>query len=178
MKTRNPPHAVHEAHALPVPGSVPPARPTPRAGANPAIAPDVWLVAVSLAAGLGTARLTEAPGAAHVVGPITATVLAGHLAASVARRLRVSAGVVVVAGVVAVALATIWGQLLSATRDGIPTAGTWRTLVSRFDAAGTVIRSHPTPVPATPEVVMCIAIGAGLVAVFARAIWAATRVTG
>ena len=53
--------------------------------------------------------------------PITATVLAGHLAASVARRLRVSAPVVAAAGVVAVVLATVWGQLLSATRDGIPT---------------------------------------------------------
>ncbi len=177
MKTDNPPPAVQE-HAARVTGSMPPARHSSRGGANPALAPDVWLVAVSLAAGLGTARLTEAPGAAHVVGPITATVLAGHLAASVARRLRVSAGVVLVAGVVAVALATIWGQLLSATRDGIPTAGTWRTLVSRFEAAGTVIRSHPTPVPATPEVVMCIAIGAGLVAVFARAIWARQEALG
>ena len=139
---------------------------------KPAAGPDIWLLAVSLAAGLGTARLTQAPGAAHVVGPITATVLAGHLAASVARRLRVSALVVTVAGVVAVVLATIWGELLSATRYGIPTLGTWRTLVSEFDRAGTVIRSHPTPVPATPEVVLCIAMGAGLVAVFARAIWA------
>jgi transglutaminase-like putative cysteine protease len=137
----------------------------------PALAPDVWLLAVSLAAGLGTARLTQAPGASHVVGPIVATVLAGHLGSSVARRLRLSVPVVLGAGVVAVALATTWGQLLSATRDGIPTTSTWRALVSRFDAAGAVIRSHPTPVPATPEVVLCIATGAGLVAVFGRCIW-------
>ncbi len=133
---------------------------------------------MALAAGLGTARLTKAPGAAHVVGPITATVLAGHLAASVARRLRVSAPVVTVAGVVAVVLATIWGELLSATRYGIPTLGTWRTLVSEFDRAGSVIRSHPTPVPATPEVVLCIAMGAGLVAVFARSLWARQEAKG
>ncbi|HLN43449.1 MAG TPA: transglutaminaseTgpA domain-containing protein [Acidimicrobiales bacterium] len=144
----------------------------PRAQPTPAMAPDIWLLAVSLAAGLGTARLTQAPGAAHVVGPITAAVLAGHLAASVARRLRVSTPVVAGAGVVAVVLATVWGELFSATRYGIPTLQTWRTLVSEFGAAGTVIRSHPTPVPATPEVVLCIAMGAGLVAVFARAIWA------
>jgi len=136
------------------------------------MAPDIWLLAVALAAGLGTARLTQAPGAAHVVGPITAAVLAGHLAASVARRLRVSAPVVAGAGVVAVVLATVWGELFSATRYGIPTLRTWRTLVSEFGAAGTVIRSHPTPVPATPEVVLCIAMGAGLVAVFARTVWA------
>ena len=139
---------------------------------DPALAPDIWLLVVSLAAGLGTARLTMAPGASHVVGPIVATVVAGHLGASAARRLRVSLGVVVAGGVVAVMLATIWGQLLSATRYGIPTPGTWKTLVAKFDAAGAVIRSHPTPVPATPEVVLCIATGAGLVAVFSRSIWA------
>ncbi len=138
----------------------------------PAVAPDLWLLAVALAAGLGTARLTQAPGAAHVVGPIAATVVAGHLGASVARRLRLSIGVVVIGGVVAVVLATIWGQLLSATRDGIPTLETWRRLLSKFDTAGGVIRSHPTPVPATPEIVLCIATGAGLVAVLGRALWA------
>ncbi|HVA04381.1 MAG TPA: transglutaminaseTgpA domain-containing protein [Acidimicrobiales bacterium] len=138
----------------------------------PAIAPDFWLLAVSLAAGLGTARLTQAPSAAHVVGPIIATVVAGHIGASLARRLRVSGGGVVVAGVLSVALATVWGQLFSATSHGIPTATTWRVLASKFDAAGTVIRSHPTPVPATPGVVLCIATGAGLVAVMARSLWA------
>ncbi len=54
--------------------------------------PTVSLLAVSLAAGLGTARLTEAPGAAHVVGPIVVTVLAGYLGATVATRLRVLGG--------------------------------------------------------------------------------------
>jgi hypothetical protein len=125
-----------------------------------------------MAAGLGTARLTDAPGAAHVVGPIIVTVLAGHLGATMARRLRFSVGVALAAGVAAVALATIWGQLLSATRHGLPTPTTWRTVVSKFEAAGTVIRSHPTPVPATAEVVLCIATGAGLVAVLTRCIWA------
>ena len=144
----------------------------------PAIAPDVWLLAVSLAAGLGTARLTQAPGALHVVGPIIATVVAGHVATSVARRLRVTAAVALAAGVVVVVLATIWGQLASATRYGIPTPGTWRTLVSKFEAAGTVIRSHPTPVPATPEVVLCIATGAGLVAVLTRSLWGRQEARG
>ncbi|HXQ91266.1 MAG TPA: transglutaminase domain-containing protein [Acidimicrobiales bacterium] len=145
--------------------AVPPTRGTP------AFAPDVLLLAVSLAAGLGTGRLTQAPGAAHVVGPIVATVVAGHLATSVTRRLGGSVGVAMMAGTVVVALTTVWGQLLSATRYGVPTPGTWRTLISRFEAAGTVIRSHPTPVPATTGVVLCIATGAGLVAVASRGIW-------
>jgi transglutaminase-like putative cysteine protease len=144
----------------------------------PAVAPDIVLLAVSLSAGLGTARLTQAPGAGHVVGPVIATVVAGHLAASAARRLRVSVGFAMVAGAVAVALTTIWGQLYSATRDGVPTLGTWRALLARFDTAGAVIRSHPTPVPATPEVVLCIATGAGLVAVLGRSLWARQEARG
>ncbi len=139
---------------------------------RPGLAPDFWLLVVSLSAGLGTARLTQSPGAAHVVWPITATVVAGHVGASLARRRRASMGVVMAAGVLGVVLATVWGQLLSATRDAVPTLGTWRALVSRFDAAGAVIRSHPTPVPATSGVVLCIATGAGLVAVASRCIWA------
>lgn len=173
MTARDPRQATAVAGAAPPPRRSSAVAPTTQVEpALPAVAPDFWLLAVSLAAGLGTARLTQAPGAAHVVGPITATVVAGHLGASVARRLRLSMGVVVVGGVVAVVLATIWGQLLSATRDGIPTLATWRTLLSKFDAAGSVIRSHPTPVPATPDVVLCIATGAGLVAVLSRSIWA------
>ena len=45
-------------------------------------------------------------------------------------------------------------------------------MLSKFDTAGGVIRSHPTPVPATPEIVLCIATGAGLVAVLSRSLWA------
>lgn len=141
-------------------------RPPTRLGA------DAWLLAVSVSAGLGTARLTQAPGAAHVIGPVLATVVAGHLATSLARRVRVSIPVTVVSGVVAVVLATVWGQLLASTRSGVPTSTTWRALVAQFDAAGAVIRAHPTPVPATSGVVLCIATGAGLVAVLGRSIWA------
>jgi hypothetical protein len=155
---------------------------SPRPGSGPrsrpALAPDLWLLGVSLAAGLGVARLTQAPGAAHVVGPITVTVVAGHLGTSIARRLRLSVTTALIAGAVAVVLATVWGELLSATRGGIPTLTTWRSLVSKLDTAGAVIRSHPTPVPATPEIVLCIAMGAGLVAVFSRALWARQEARG
>jgi len=156
------PRAVNERHG----------HPAVQEHRTPAFAPDILLLAVSLAAGLGTARLTLAPGAAHVVGPIVAAVVAGHLGASVARRLGASAPTAVAAGVATLALTVIWGQLPGATSHGLPTPSTWRALVSRFDAAGTVIRSHPTPVPATADVVLCIATGAGLVAVAARSLWA------
>jgi hypothetical protein len=130
------------------------------------------LLATSLAAGLGTARLTQAPAARHVVGPVLATVLVGHAATAAGRRLGLAVPAALATGVVAVAMATVWGQFLSATRSGFPTPTTWHVLLARFEAAGTVIRSHPTPVPATSGVVLCVATGAGLVAVLARAVWA------
>lgn len=147
-----------------------------RHGAPARWAPDLWLLASSLAAGIGAARLTQAPGAGRVVGPIVATVVVGHVATSGARRLRAWTGLALASGVVAVVLAAIWGELFSATRSGLPTVTTWHALVTRFDQAGTVIRSNPTPVPATPGVVLCIAVGAGLMAVAARTIWAAVEV--
>jgi len=136
------------------------------------MAPDVWLLAASLSAGLGLARLTGAPGAAHVVGPVVATVLAGHVAASAARRLRVPLAAVLAAGCAAVVLGAVWALLLSSTDHGVPTPTAWRALVHQVARAGAVIRSHPTPLPATTGVVLCIALGAGLVAVLGRVVWA------
>ena len=134
--------------------------------------PDVALLGASLAASLGAARLTQAPAAARVVGPIVAVSVVGYLAAALTRRVRAPLPVVLGAGVITVALATVWGELWSATRGGVPTATTWRALVDRLDAAGTVIRSNPTPVPASSGVVLCLALGAGLVAVLGATLWA------
>ena len=139
---------------------------------RPRLAADAALLAVSLAAGVGAARLTNAPGAAHVVGPVVATVATGHLAASAARRLHLRVAAVGLAGVVAVALAVIWGTVGATTWAGLPTAATWRALEAHFRAAGSVIRSNPTPLPPTSGVVLCLAAGAGLVAVLGRAVWA------
>ncbi|HUI05021.1 MAG TPA: transglutaminaseTgpA domain-containing protein [Acidimicrobiales bacterium] len=145
----------------------------PRRPPAPArVLPDVTLLAVSLAAGLGVARLTAQPTAWRVLGPVVATVAAGHLTTSLVRRLRAPAPVAGACGVAAVCLSTLWGQFLSATRGGVPTAAAWRAVGSRFAAGYHVIRSHPTPVPATAGVVLWVAAGAGLVAVLARTLWA------
>jgi transglutaminase-like putative cysteine protease len=145
----------------------------PEGGApRPRLVADAALLAVSLAAGLGAARLTSAPGAAHVAGPVVATVATGHLAASAAARLRLRVAAVGLAGVVAVALAVIWGTVGATTWSGLPTAATWRALEAHFRAAGSVIRNNPTPLPPTSGVVLCLAAGAGLVAVLGRAVWA------
>ncbi len=135
------------------------------------LVPDVTLLAVALAAGLGAARLARTPGAAHVLLPIAACIVAGHLVVSLVGSRRLPDPVPSLAGIVAVALVAVWTLLPSATRAGLPTATTVRVLLHTFAAAGTVIRSHPTPVPATPGVVLCLAAGAGLAAVFARTLW-------
>jgi transglutaminase-like putative cysteine protease len=152
------------------------------------LAADLALLVVALAAGLGTGRLTSAPGAARVVLPILTCVLAGHVAVSVvwrlgARRPRLGAqagagaaagavGLAALAGVVATALGACWTLLLSATAAGVPTPTTWRAMVAWFGEAGAVITSGPTPLAPTTGVVLCLALGSGLVAVLGRALWA------
>jgi transglutaminase-like putative cysteine protease len=133
--------------------------------------PDVTLLAAALAAGLGAARLARTPGTTHVLLPIAVCIVAGHLLVSVVRSFRLPDPVPSLAGLLAVALAAIWTLIPSATRVGIPTPTTIRVLLHTFNAAGTAIRSHPTPVPATTGVVLCLAAGAGLAAVFARTLW-------
>jgi len=133
--------------------------------------PDLVLLLVALAAGLGAARLARTPATAHVFVPIAACVVTGHVVVSLVRRLRMPDPVPSVTGVLAVALVAVWTLLPSATRTGLPTPTTVRALLRTFSAAGTVIRSHPTPVPATSGVVLCLAAGAGLAAVFARTLW-------
>jgi hypothetical protein len=135
------------------------------------LVPDAALLLVALAAGLGAARLARTPAAAHVLWPIAACVVAGHLVVSLVRYLRLPDPGPSVVGVLAVALVAVWTLLPKATRVGLPTATTVRDLLHSFSAAGTVIRGHPTPVPATTGVVLCLAAGAGLAAVFARTLW-------
>ena len=133
--------------------------------------PDFALLTAALAAGLGAARLARTPASVHVLLPIAVCIVAGHLVVSAVRSFRLPDPVPSLAGLLAVALAAIWTLIPSATRGGIPTATTIRVLLHTFNAAGTAIRSHPTPVPATTGVVLCLAAGAGLAAVFARTLW-------
>jgi hypothetical protein len=133
--------------------------------------PDIALLGVALAAGLGSSRLTREPGTAHVLLPIALCIVTGHVIVSVVRFLRLSDPAPSILGVLGVALMSVWTLLPAATRGGIPTATTVRVLLHTFSAAGTVIRSQPTPVSATPGVVLCLAAGAGLAAVFARTLW-------
>ncbi len=135
------------------------------------VLPDVVLLLVALAAGLGAARLARTPSAGHVLLPIAACIVAGHVVVSLARSIRIPDPLPSVAGVLAVALTAVWTLFPAATRTGIPTPTTVRVLLRLFSDAGTVIRSHPTPVPATTGVVLCLAAGAGLAAVFARTLW-------
>jgi transglutaminase-like putative cysteine protease len=144
---------------------------TPARPRTTSLVPDVALLTAALAAGLGAARLARTPGTVHVLLPIAVCIVAGHLVVSVVRSFRLPDPIPSLAGLLAVTLAAIWTLIPSATLDGIPTATTVRVLLHTFNAAGTAIRSHPTPVPDTTGVVLCLAAGAGLAAVFARTLW-------
>ena len=74
--------------------------------------------------------------------------------------------------VVAVALATIWGSCCRPPR--VRPAHGHHVAHARVEVRRRRLRHPlaPTPVPATPGVVLCIATGAGLVAVLGRSLWA------
>ena len=128
---------------------------------------ELCLLGPSLAAGIGLARLTNAPGAGRVVAPIVVAVVTGQLVAAAGRRL---GGVVSLAlGAAAVGLVTIWWFEPSTVWWGLPTASTLHAVGHDLSAAVTVTRSAPTPVAAVPPVVMCVSAGAGLAAVVGRA---------
>ena len=135
---------------------------------------ELALLAVALASGLGLLRLTTSPLAASSLLSVCATVVAGQAVVALVQRqsrLRLLRPLAALAGAFAVGLVTAWVSVPFATRLGVPTASTVHDLLRRFDQAGAVIRSHPTPLPATSGVVLCIMAGAGLVSVVARTLW-------
>jgi len=142
--------------------------------ASTRVSSDAALLFVALAAGLGSLRLTTSPTAVHLVLSVVATVLAGHSAVSIVERvrwLRARRPLALAAGISSVALVTTWISVPSATRYGFPTTTTFHALFVRFEEAGRVITSRPTPLSPTPGVVLCLIAGAGLAAVIARSLW-------
>ena len=129
------------------------------------------LLLVALVAGEGTGRLTSGPWHAEVLVPIGLCVVAGHLATTLLGRIRRIGVLSPLAGIVAVALTGVWTLVPGATRAGIPTATTWRFIVSRFQEAGTIIHAHPTPLPAVSSVAIVLAVASGLAAVIGGVLW-------
>ncbi|MDE3087208.1 MAG: hypothetical protein KGJ77_10640, partial [Acidobacteriota bacterium] len=129
---------------------------------------ELCLLAPSLAAGVGLARLTDAPGAARVVAPVVVAVVLGQLAAAAGRRLGALASVVL--GTIVVALVTIWWFEPSTVVWGLPTGRTVHAVGHALSEAVTVTRHAPTPVAAVSSVVMCVSAGAGFASVLGRAL--------
>jgi transglutaminase-like putative cysteine protease len=132
---------------------------------------DGVLLLVALAAGVGTGRLTSGPSHVEVLVPIGLCVVAGHGATTLVGRIRRIGVLSPVAGLLAVALTAVWTLVPGATRSGIPTPTTWRFVINRFQEAGTIIRAHPTPLPAVSSVVMVLAVASGLAAVLGGVLW-------
>jgi len=127
------------------------------------------LLAPAAAAGVGLVRLTSSPTHGSVVLPVLLAVVAGVVVpAGVCR----AAGRVLglAAGVVGVALVSVWSVLPSATTWGLPTAHTAHVVALVSTAAWRLTRHTPTPVPASSGVVLWITAGAGLTACMSAAV--------
>ncbi|MHB8437612.1 MAG: transglutaminase TgpA family protein [Acidimicrobiales bacterium] len=141
-----------------------------RADGEPAggpVAGELVLLGLSLAAGLGLARLTTSPFEGAVVWRVASIVVAGHAVVALSRR-RLPVLVAGIAGLASVLLASMWWFVPGATYGGIPTGSTSVALGRLLRAAGTVIHAGPTPLPASSGVVLCVAGGAGCIAVLTR----------
>lgn len=135
-------------------------------------AADAALAAVGLAVGLGAARLVADPGRAELLVPIGLTVVAGHIATSLSRRLRAPAPAPVAWGVVAVVLSAVWTVLPGTTWHGVPTLASLTELAHLLRQANHILSTHSTPVPPASSVTLLFTVITGLVAVGARALWA------
>lgn len=126
------------------------------------------LLLPAVAAGAGLSRLTDAPGTARVLAPLVLCAVAGQLCAAVVRR----AGAVVSAlvGALAVALVCVWWFVPATTAWGLPTATSLRTIGHLLSSAVTITVHSSTPLDAVPSVVLCLAAGAGAVAIITRAL--------
>jgi hypothetical protein len=145
------------------PGLAPTAR---RVGLEAAV------LAPVLAAGLGLARLTDAPTAPKVLIPVVACVVTGSVVAALTRRVGGWMGglLSLLCGALAVSLVSVWWFVGASTVWGLPTAQTVHVLGKLLSSAFAVIDAVPTPLSATPGVVLCAAAGAGMVAAWARAL--------
>ncbi|HXW31469.1 MAG TPA: hypothetical protein VEJ21_00150, partial [Acidimicrobiales bacterium] len=121
------------------------------------------LLAPAAAAGVGLVRLTSSPTDSRVVLPVLLAVVAGVV---VSAGVRAVAGRVLglVAGVLSVALVSMWSVLPSATAWGLPTVHSAHVVAQVTAAAWRLTRHVPTPVPASSGVVLWMTAGAGVVA--------------
>lgn len=125
---------------------------------------------VSLAAGLGAARLVAGWASAEVLVPVGLGIVAGHGVLTFLRRWSaVVALAVSLAAVVVVATLAVEPSLATRILD----ADAPRIVYAQLALARRVISSHPTPLPRVAGVVLVIALVSGFLAVATRAIWAA-----
>ncbi len=123
---------------------------------------EVSVLAVALIGAASIARLTTGKATWRAV--LVTAVVGAVVTAGAGRRVPRSWSIV--AGTVAVVLTATWTSVPAATRDGLPTPTTWRTLDHALKAVGSV---H-VPMTARTGVVLTCALVAGVMAVVTTAL--------
>jgi transglutaminase-like putative cysteine protease len=134
------------------------------------LAAEALLVAVTLAAVLGMARLFDGGG---WLGPLAANALAAHLAATAMRRRGVSLPVAAVLMVVSAAVFVTWTSYWSTTMAGLPTGSTWSAMRLDLGDAWVLYQDVRAPAPAARGFVLASCLALWLIAYVAD--WAAFR---
>lgn len=158
------------APTLDRPRSSSPVDPAPRppttAAGSPAAGPmlvvaEVTLVAVTIAAALGLARLFVD---GSFLLPVIAFAVVGHAVAAACRRTGLSAGATIATSIGTMVVALTWTLLPETTAFGIPTPGTLQTAVAELSSALATFREVVAPAPVEPGFVLAAAIGIWIVA--------------
>ncbi len=124
--------------------------------------PDPGRLVVALVGAASLARLTT--GGAPWRGVVVATLVAYTAVTLSTRRIARSWSLII--GVLAAALASVWLAVPAATRDGLPTATTFRTLDHGLKAIGPI---H-LPITGGPGVVLLCSLVAGMAAAATKAL--------
>lgn len=134
------------------------------------LAAEALLLAVTLAAVVGMARLFEGGG---WLGPLAANAVAAHVAATVLRRRGLSLPVAGILMVVAAAVVVTWTSYWSTTVAGLPTGDTWSAMRVDLGDAWVLYQDVRAPAPVARGFVLASCLALWVVAYVAD--WAAFR---
>jgi len=133
-----------------------------------ALAADGALVGGAIVGAAALCRMVAGGLGGTATGPVLVTAVAGCVVPGVLLWHRVRASLAAAVGAVVVALVAMWSTVPGATRDGVPTASTLRTLRAELRGARADLSTFRLPLHASPGTVVLGALLAGMAALAAR----------
>ena len=132
------------------------------------MAADGALVGGAIVGAAALGRMVAGGLGGTATGPMLITAAAGCVVPGVLLWHRVRAPLAAAVGAVVVALVAMWSTVPGATRDGIPTASTLRTLRAELRGARADLSTFRLPLHTSPGIVVLGALLAGMAALAAR----------